>query len=261
MSFEQPTMPSLKEILKPLVPSAVLSAWYEFHAKKRRAELAQCNSPEETFTTIYRRGHWGKSGDRSDPFYSGLGSRDSKIVTPYIQAVESFLTGHNPRLDAADLGCGDFAVGAQIRPYCGKYYACDVVQDVIDRHMIEHAHSDTIFRAVDITRDDLPQADVVFIRQVLQHLSNDDIKRVVPKLYRYRYVVITEDLPMSREFVPNLDKRRGMDTRLGLGAKGSGVVLTEPPFDLKARSAKVMCEVEGTIGGVPGIIRTMLYEL
>ena len=254
-------MSGLKKILKPLVPSSVLSAWYGFHAKRRRAELDRCSSPQETFTTIYRRGHWGRSGDQSDPFFSGSGSRDPMIVRPYIQAVESFLTSHDKRLNVADLGCGDFAVGAQIRQHCDKYYACDVVQDVIDRHKIKYADRDVIFRAVDITQDDLPPADVVFIRQVLQHLSNDDIKRVVPKLYRYRYLILTEHLPVSADFEPNLDKKRGLDTRLNLGTKGSGVVLTEPPFDLKVKDAKILCEADETIGGAPGIIRTTLYEL
>jgi hypothetical protein len=161
----------------------------------------------------------------------------------------------------ADLGCGDFAVGAKIRPHCGRYYACDVVQDVIDRHKIKYAENNVIFQAIDITQDDLPAADVVFIRQVLQHLSNDDIKCVIPKLYRYRYLVITEDLPIAADFVPNLDKKRGMDTRLSLGTNGSGVVLTEPPFNLKVKDTKVLSEAEGAIGGARGIIRTTLYEL
>jgi hypothetical protein len=254
-------MSELKDTLKSLIPPSVLSFWYRINAKRHRAELDRCRSPQETFTTIYRRGHWGKSGDPADPFFSGSGSRDPRIVEPYIKAVEAVLTGYGRRLDVADLGCGDFAVGAQIRRLCGRYYACDVVQDVIDRHKIKHANSDVIFQVVDITQDDLPPADMAFIRQVLQHLSNDDIKRVVPKLYRYRYLVITEHLPVSPDFESNLDKKRGLDIRLRLGTKGSGIVLTEPPFDLKVKSSKILCEADESIEGVPGVVRTTLYEL
>lgn len=254
-------MTDLKKVLKSLVPSIVLSAWYRFWAKKRRAELDRCHSPQDTFTAIYRRGDWGRSHDRPDAFFSGFGSHDPKIVRPYVQAMEAFLTSYNPHLDVADLGCGDFAVGAQIRRYCGKYYACDVVQDVIDQHKIKYADHDVIFQVVDITKDGLPRADVALLRQVLQHLSNDDIGRVVPKLYQYRYIVFTEHLPVVEDFEPNLDKRRGMDTRLTLGEKGSGVVLIEPPFGLKVKSAKILCEADAAIGGVPGVVRTILYDL
>jgi len=254
-------MSRLKDMLKPLIPSFVLSFWYRLNAKRQRAELDRCRSAQETFTTIYRRGHWGKSGDPADPFFSGSGSRDPRIVEPYLKAVEGFLTGHGKRLDVADLGCGDFAVGAQMRGHCGKYFACDVVQDVIDRHKVKHANSKVIFQVVDITQDDLPPADVAFVRQVLQHLSNDDIKRVVPKLYRYRYLIITEHLPVTPDFEPNIDKRRGLNIRLHLGTKGSGIVLTEPPFNLKVKGTKILCEAHESIEGVPGIVRTTLYEL
>jgi hypothetical protein len=254
-------MADLKTLLKPLVPPSVLSAWYKFNANRERAELERCRSPKETFTTIYRRGHWGKSGDPADRIFSGSGSRDPKIVGVYIQSVAAFLREHSPCLNAVDLGCGDFAVGSQLRPYCGAYVACDVVEDVVERNALRYRNSDVTFRVVDITQDELPSADVVFLRQVLQHLSNSDIHRVIPKLLGYRYLVLTEHLPVSTDFEPNLDKKRGMDIRLHLGTKGSGIVLTAPPFDLHVKSAKILCEVEEPAGGIPGIIRTTLYEL
>ena len=251
----------LKQMLKSIVPRAGISAWYEHHAKKRRAELARCETPAETFTAIYRGKHWGRSDDRLDPFYSGLGSRDLKIVGPYVEAVGSFLKGHGSRLNAVDLGCGDFAVGGQLRSYCGMYFACDVVKDVIDRHKTRYGNSDVVFQTIDITRDDLPPGDVVFLRQVLQHLSNNDISSIIPKLHGYKYIIITEDLPSRADFLPNIDKRRGMETRLGLGANGSGVVLTAPPFNLTVKDSRVLCNVGGAIGGSGGRIETLLYEL
>jgi len=48
---------------------------------------------------------------------------------------------------------------------------------------------------------------VVFIRQVLQHLSNAHILRAIPKIAAsYRFLVLTEHLPLGEAFTPNLDK-------------------------------------------------------
>ena len=75
----------------------------------------------------------------------------------------------------------------------------------------------------------------MFIRQVLQHLSNAQISRIVPKLSIYRLLVLTEYLPSSGDFVPNLDRPTGVGTRLGTETD-SGIVLTEPPFNLPTKS-------------------------
>jgi hypothetical protein len=72
----------------------------------------------------------------------------------------------------------------------------------------------------------LPPADVCLVRQVLQHLTNDDIHRALPHLRAYPYVVVTEHLPVAMAR-PNANKRPGPGVR---ATRGSGVVLHEPPF-------------------------------
>jgi hypothetical protein len=67
-----------------------------------------------------------------------------------------------------------------MRHYCGKYTACDVVPALISRNQIEFSHLNVDFRCLDITHDDLPGADVAVLRQVLQHLSNAQILKIVP---------------------------------------------------------------------------------
>ena len=72
------------------------------------------------------------------------------------------------------------------------------------------------------TKDELPQAEIVFIRQVLQHLSNREIKNALPQIaLKYKYLVLTEHLPESQDFVHNLDKPTGANNRLGIN---SGIV-------------------------------------
>jgi hypothetical protein len=104
-------------------------------------------------------------------------------------------------------------------------------------------------------KDDIPAGDVLIVRQVLQHLSNDDIlefTRSIPP--GFSYLLLTEHLPSKNDFLANLDKVSGNDIRLG---SGSGVVLTEPPFEMNFKS-------ETTLLSLPqfgGSIVTTLYEM
>jgi hypothetical protein len=108
-----------------------------------------------------------------------------------------------------------------------------------------------------MTTDQLPPGDVVFLRQVLQHLTNRQIQSTIEKIpTTYRYLVLTEHLPTSGKFVPNLDKPVGPHTRIDAGGQPSGVVLTEPPFNLIASRSSVLCEIRDYLG----VIRTTLHE-
>ncbi len=225
-------------------------AYRVVQAKRQRA-FANV-SAEEGFTRVYKSGAWGRAAN-ADPFFSGLGSHSDAIVRPYLTEVGKFLESFNAKMNAVDLGCGDFHVGAQIRHHCAKYVACDVVPALIKRNSDKFSCLNVDFRVIDIVEtEEYPDGDIVFIRQVLQHLSNFDISRVVNKVAkRYKYAIVTEHLPAG-PFTPNLDHLRGPTTRLPIR---SGVVLTEAPFNLSVRDSIVLCEIkEGN-----GIIRTNAY--
>jgi len=160
-------------------------------------------------------------------------------VEPYVVAVGKLLTEFAPKPSVADLGCGDFNIGSQIRPHFGKYIACDVAPEVLEENRDRYSSLNVEFRKLDMINDEYPDADVCIIRQVLQHLSNADISRVVGQLYRYQVLILTEPLPKT-DFTPNLDQPTGVSSRLARGIP-SGVVLTEPPFSLAVKSSRVLC--------------------
>ena len=223
---------------------------------KRWDAKFQSHPAEDVFAAVYKENKWGAhpQGD----FYSGSGSHDPKIVLPYIEAVSSFLQSRPGLPSVVDLGCGDFNVGRQLRPYCEKYTACDVVPDLIWRNQMKFGDLDVDFRHLDITQGDLPHGDVAVLRQVLQHLSNGQILRIVPKLYRYSFLVLTEHLSDVGDFSPNLEKPTGAMVRV---SSRSGIVLTRPPFDLRVKSEKLICSQTRAVGQHAGLITTMLYEL
>lgn len=207
---------------------------------------------KDAMEQVYEMKLWGS--DESN-FYSGDGSHDPDIVKPYIKVVSSFLNSFKKPLEVCDLGCGDFNVGKNLVGYTKQYIAVDIVSNLIE-HNKENFKADNLeFQCLDIAIDELPKADCVILRQVLQHLSNDEIQKVVEKLYSYKYIILTEHLPETT-FAPNKDIISGQGIRL---KKQSGVVLTSPPFDLKIKSAQELLSI--TSPNFKGIIVTTLYEV
>lgn len=220
------------------------------------------NSPDATgalFQAIYETGRWGRSADSKDPFFSGSGTRAPEIAGPYISSIRLFLSYftlfNNRRPDVADLGCGDFTIGAQLRPHCGRYIACDVVTPLIEFNKAKYCDADVEFLVLDVCEGDLPRGDVAMVRQVFQHLSNDQICRALSKVAgRFDYLVVTEHLPSSLDFTPNREIPFVGDWRV---PKGSGVVLTEEPFNLKPKASMPLLDLSPGFGRIV----TTLYRL
>lgn len=248
-----------RDAIKRTLPSFVLIPLRHYRARKKEKNEYGSLSTQQIFTRIYTEGTWGRADDDTSAFYSGSGSRGDNVIDSYVRAAAKVLADlaaeKHRKPDAVDLGCGDFHVGAQLRPYCGSYTACDIVEPLIADHKKNFRHLDVDFRVLDLTADRLPGGDIVFIRQVLQHLSNRQISAALPQLIsNYKYIVVTEHLPSTESFRPNLDKPTGPEIRHPLN---SGVVLTKPPFNLKVAQETRLCEVTEAYG----ILRTCLYKL
>lgn len=208
--------------------------------------------PAEVFSRVYRDKHWGRRWGRK--FFSGPGSHDPKVIGPYIQSVQDFLREFPRPPNVVDLGCGDFHLGSQLRSRCAEYVACDVVPELITHNAAAFARMQVKFVCLNIIDDPLPSGEVVFLRQVLQHLSNAQIAKVLPKLRQYRSVVITEHLPTAETFIANLDHSFGSGIRV---TRNSGVVLTAAPFNFKVATERELCRIEHGAGA----IKTVAYGL
>jgi SAM-dependent methyltransferase len=216
---------------------------------------------EEVFTDIYVNNKWGGSNGN---FYSGAGSRDDQIVRPYIETTRKWLqntAGKNLRF--VDLGCGDFNIGQNFIDLCSHYTGVDIVAPLIAHNTATFGSERIEFQHLNLVIDDLPDGDVCFLRQVLQHLSNQEITAILPKLNKYRWVIITEHQPSKDYFKhANLDKPHGGDIRT---LNGSGVFLEVPPFSIPKNRLQLLLEVhvssEGYAPGIdPGIIRTFILS-
>lgn len=218
-------MAILKELIKKVVPNYFL----KWNRQRKLIQLREKNatlSTQEIFTAIYSNNSWG--GDKGT-FCSGSGSR-LDVAGPYCECVKKFVSD-NKINSVLDIGCGDFSVGKQLQMPNVKYIGVDIVASLIVRNAELFGSTSIEFQCLNAIDDQLPQADLVLVRQVLQHLSNDQIAKVVAKLSSYRYVMVTEHYPAPEvKIVPNLDKPHGGDTRI---PDNSAVYLNQPPFNIQ----------------------------
>ena len=207
---------------------------------------------KDAMQQVYDMHLWG---GKDFDFYSGSGSHDSHIIEPYLDAISTFLKSHNKKLTVCDLGCGDFNIGKQLLKYTEKYIAVDIVENLITRNKALFKEDNLEFHCLDIVEDDLPKADCIILRQVLQHLSNAEIETIIKKLSNYKYVILTEHIPTGN-FEPNKDIISGQGIRI---KKKSGVDLLKAPFNLKIEEQKVLNET--ILEDDKGIIVTTIYTL
>ena len=144
--------------------------------------------------------------------------------------------------------------------YCRNYIASDIVEELIEHNKKKFKSLKVDFRVLDITKNELPKAEICFLRQVLQHLSNNSILRFIKLLKnKYKYILITEHFPSTPKLIPNIDKSDGPDIRI---YQNSAVVLTAPPFNLKVVKEKIICESSSKkILNFEGHLKTTLLQL
>ena len=129
-----------------------------------------------------------------------------------------------------------------------------MVEPLIEWNRDRFKDHDVSFQAADITSAKLPSSDVVIIKQVLQHLSNQQISKVVDQIRdKYQFLVVAENVSVSSNFIPNIDIPSGDGVRIGFN---SGVVLTEAPFHLQPKEELLLCSVPEY-----GLVNTTLYRL
>lgn len=190
-------------------------------------EQAHQRSVEDVFSEVYDRNMWG---GMAGEFYSGPGSAEA-LAEPYCAWLAEFIAKRFQGVATViDLGCGDFRVGRRLvaRAPGIAYIGVDVAPKLIADNVRRYSGPRVSFRRVDIVAEPLPDGDICLIRQVLQHLSNDQVKRILDKVSQYRYVFVTEHYPATVQ-IPNLDKPPNNYTRR---RQASAVYLDEAPFNV-----------------------------
>ena len=249
----------IKNILKKILPPVFRQSYHKIQYKIFGIEATfKGMNTSDIFDKIYHDGIWGK--DELGRPTSGSGSHSKDVVEPYLKAAKTIIKSIDCTT-IVDLGCGDFNVGKNFIDDCDKYVACDISSVILEQNKQAHQYDNIEFKQINIAKDELPKGDLAFVRQVLQHLSNREIKKFAEYLNKvkpYKHLLITEGLPFEKGFNPNIDKPSGSDTRFLLN---SGVELHKEPFLLEYKSKSIICQINKKMVGADGIIRSTLYKI
>lgn len=132
------------------------------------------------FERIYRDGLWANG--------SGTGS-DPANTERYRMFVERFIVQNNIQT-VVDLGCGDWRSSRLIDWNGVGYLGVDVVESVVVRNQQRYQVDNVRFAQLN-DEDELPHADLLIVKDVLQHLPNSEIHRMSRFLGRFRLALVT----------------------------------------------------------------------
>jgi SAM-dependent methyltransferase len=140
----------------------------------------------EAFRTIYCTHAWpgqSKSGAGSDP---GLTRR-------YRRFLADFFRRRGIR-SVVDLGCGDWT-STRLIDWSGiDYLGLDVVPEAVEDNRERYGRPGIRFAVMDLAGDeDLPSADLAICKEVLQHLPNAAVERVIAKLGSFKMAILVND--------------------------------------------------------------------
>jgi SAM-dependent methyltransferase len=169
---------------------------------------------------------------------SGEGSQ-RQHTRRYTRFLQNFLR-KNMVKSVVDMGCGDWQF-SQFVDWTGiDYQGFDVVSSVIEANRKKFAAPGIRFELAIGDGSDLPFADLLIAKDVLQHWSNDAIKAFLPSLKRYHYCIITNCVNPNGE-TTNEDIENGgfhyLDLRLA-------------PFGVQAEELLSFSNNRGPIGSL-----------
>ena len=124
---------------------------------------------DSVFRTIYQKHTWGKESR------SGEGS-ESEQTAEIKRAIPALLAELNVR-SVLDAACGDFSWMSDLRLGIDSYVGVDIVPEMISENQKRYGSESVRFLHIDITKDDLPRADLIICRDCLVHLSFKNIFR------------------------------------------------------------------------------------
>ena len=166
----------------------------------------------EIFDFIYAADLWeGGSGAGSSP----------EATETYRAFLKDFMVKNGIR-SVVDAGCGDWQ-SSRLIDWSGIDYLGIDVSSVVLKNTKRFTKDGVRFIEGDARSIDLPGADLLIMKDVLQHWSNADIMEMIPKFRRFRYCLIANGATEQVRAYVNKDMPAG-------GYRP--VDLSQPPFSV-----------------------------
>ena len=176
------------------------------------------------FSEIYANNEW--------EFGSGEGSLEIN-TRGYRRFLQQFLA-RRKIASVVDMGCGDWQF-SRLLDWSGVHYqGYDIVPQVIATNQERFARDGVSFQLYSGDPAELPPADLLIAKDVLQHLPDAAIRAFLPALSKYKYALLTNCVN-PRGATANEDAELGgfryLDLRL-------------PPFSLQLAPAYTFSKYE-----------------
>lgn len=130
---------------------------------------------KKVFTEIYDSNSWTSFESRS-----GLGSELSSTETIRKELPEVFKKFNIKNI--LDIPCGDFNWMSHVDMKGIEYVGADIVHKMIEDNKKQYQKYN--FQVLDITKDELPKVDLIFVRDVLGHFDYESIENSIKNMIR-----------------------------------------------------------------------------
>jgi SAM-dependent methyltransferase len=169
-------------------------------------------SPFAVFDRIYRQGGWDGRG-------SGPGSAPE--VNRELIGLLNQLINRTPGITTVlDIGCGDWQWMRRVDLAGKRYLGVDVASSVIEANLRTFGRDHVRFQTLDACEEDLPEADLIIMKDVVQHLPDECVQTILDRIARRcRWALITHD---------HAEQNTGQDIQIG-GWRPINVLA--PPFN------------------------------
>jgi hypothetical protein len=140
-----------------------------------KIQTSQFRAVEPIFTEIYHKNFWEDPVSRSGP-----GS--NLIQTKVIREELPILVQEIGARSLLDIPCGDFYWMKEVELDVDLYIGADVIQELVTDNIKRYGNKKRHFVKLDIIKDRLPQVDLLFCRDLLDHFSNRHIFRAIKNI-------------------------------------------------------------------------------
>lgn len=162
-------MKKVKNLVKDVFPGLIpIVRWIRIKVQKFR-------HPEPVFTEIYKKNAWGDAESLSGP---GSNLAQSKIIRTELPGLILELGARS----VIDIPCGDYYWMREVQLDVDRYIGADVVGELVEENRRKYGNSKTEFVCLDITRDKLPQVDLIICRDLLVHFNYRHIFRSIKNI-------------------------------------------------------------------------------
>jgi hypothetical protein len=182
---------------------------YPFGVRRRLAykNMLNLNSAKDRFSEIYEHNLWSSaesgSGEGSEIFYTAP-LRQWLIENINSLDIKTFV----------DAPCGDFNWMKLVLPQVDiNYIGLDIVEGVIEKNKAKHASDKICFGTANICEDELPDCDIIMVRDCLFHFCYEDINSFLVNLSKTNYKYLLTTTHKVDKYFENLDITTG-DFRL-----------------------------------------------